>query len=460
MEHVEERMKGLNLSELENKGLRIGWSDGKKVGSVEPRAIAKLLSDRPAHAEAMAEALGPIWCPMKGVTCRDRGDNIFMFTFHQESGKNKALFEGPWMFNKSLLVIEDFEPTKTVKEYEFTTIPIWVRMFGLPLGMMDRDTGESIGDEIGKFMEADVDDDGLAKGKYLRVKVRINIKRPLMRGIMLNVGEGKDGLWSRFEYEYLPDFCYICGMLDHINKDCKIILAKGEKAQFGSWLKAFIPRQNNDHFRGVYEGGRAMSIGHGSGKTGRYGFHSFSNKSRSDNESWRIKSAHNLTERISGKDNEANNPTQLNKEKCHSGEKGNMAEKQLLLEGRNKELEGKDKGTADGSVIPSSVVNGGESNTTFPSILSAGNGTGLHVPVHVDQRVAMLNKKQGVKEQKTYVKKQRKGSGGGNQANLGVQVGKKRGCEPMEVEENISVATKKVKVVDSAYTSTLAGLSE
>jgi hypothetical protein len=118
---------------------------------VDPQAVAKLLSDKPARADAMAAALGQIWCPMKGVTCKDMGDNIFIFRFHQESGKNKALFEGPWMFNKSLLVLEDFVPSKTAKDYEFSSIPIWIRMFGLPLGMMDRDTGEAIGDEIGVF---------------------------------------------------------------------------------------------------------------------------------------------------------------------------------------------------------------------------------------------------------------------------------------------------------------------
>uniref|UniRef100_A0ACD5X9G3 Uncharacterized protein n=1 Tax=Avena sativa TaxID=4498 RepID=A0ACD5X9G3_AVESA len=327
MEKVEDLMKDLKLSEMENRGLRIGWSDGKKVGSVEPRVIAKLLSDRLAHAKAMEAALGWIWCPMKGATCKDMGDNIFMFTFRQESGKNKALDEGPWMFNKSLLVLEDFVPRKTLKDYEFSTIPIWVRMFGLPLGMMDRDTGESIGDEIGSFMEADVDEFGFAKGKYLRVRVRLNIKKPLMRGIMLKVGEGEDGLWSRFEYEFLPDFCYRCGMLDHIDRDCRMTLAKGEKAQFGSWLKAFIPRQRNDQYGGMWEGGRSMSSGRGSGNTRRYSFNTPSNKFGRESDSWRNKSSSNLTIRDPGKNTEGNNTVQLITENGHAiSEAGGLKE--------------------------------------------------------------------------------------------------------------------------------------
>jgi hypothetical protein len=81
MDKVEDLLKGLKLSERESKGLQIGWSDGKKVGSVEPKAIAKLMSDKPAIAEAIAAALGRIWCPMRGVTCKDMGDNVFIFGF-------------------------------------------------------------------------------------------------------------------------------------------------------------------------------------------------------------------------------------------------------------------------------------------------------------------------------------------------------------------------------------------
>jgi hypothetical protein len=215
MDKVADLMGSLNLSDLESKGVKIGWSDGRKMGAVDPQAIAKLMSDKPAHAEAMEEALGRIWCPLRGLQCKDLGENIFLFTFHQESGKRKALHDGPWMFSKSLLVVEDFVPSKTLKQYEFRTVPIWVRIFSLPLGDMNRATGEILGAEIGDFLEVDVGDDGVAPGQYLRVKVRIDITKPLMRGITLDledepeeIQEERKGHWCRFEYEYLPVFLF------------------------------------------------------------------------------------------------------------------------------------------------------------------------------------------------------------------------------------------------------------
>jgi hypothetical protein len=140
MEKAADLLENMKLSDQERKGVRIGWTDGRKMGVIEPQAITKLMSDKPAFAEAMEEALGRIWCPLKGLRCKDLGENIFLCTFHQESGKRKALNDGPWMFSKSLLVVEDFVLSKTLNQYAFQSVPIWIRIFLLPLGDMNRAT--------------------------------------------------------------------------------------------------------------------------------------------------------------------------------------------------------------------------------------------------------------------------------------------------------------------------------
>lgn len=79
----------------------------------------------------------------------------------------------------------------------------------------------------------------------------MQIDKPIMRGFTLEdeeeqkEGSGskggrtngsedeEDGDWCRFEYEFLPDFCYTCGMIGHGDKDCLIKVKKGEKQQFG-----------------------------------------------------------------------------------------------------------------------------------------------------------------------------------------------------------------------------------
>jgi len=45
------------------------------------------------------------------------------------------------MFGKDLVVMVDFDPTKTIDEVEFIYIPIWIRVLKLPFGMMNKATG-------------------------------------------------------------------------------------------------------------------------------------------------------------------------------------------------------------------------------------------------------------------------------------------------------------------------------
>jgi hypothetical protein len=49
------------------------------------------------------------------------------------------------MFGKDLVVMVDYEEEKTIEEMDFSFIPIWIRVLKLPLGMMNRATGEMIG---------------------------------------------------------------------------------------------------------------------------------------------------------------------------------------------------------------------------------------------------------------------------------------------------------------------------
>ena len=115
---------------------------------------------------------------------------MFMFTFYQESGKRKATNNGPWMLDKDLVVVEEYVPSRRLEHYEFNNIPIWVRVFNLPLVMINEYSVEEIGDIVGQFVEADTGVEGNAIGKCMRIKVRMRIDKPILRGFTL---EDEDG---------------------------------------------------------------------------------------------------------------------------------------------------------------------------------------------------------------------------------------------------------------------------
>lgn len=132
--------------------------------------------------------------------------------------------------------------------------------------MMNRITAEALGSELGVFVEVDVDKDGKAVGSFLRVKARLDIRIPLMRGIIVLVK--RDGReverWCTVQYEFLPDFCYICGLLGHTDKMCEIKLARGETRHFNGLIR-FTPQRNRleGGGRGGNQGWRSSQGGGG-----------------------------------------------------------------------------------------------------------------------------------------------------------------------------------------------------
>lgn len=98
----------------------------------------------------------------------------------------------------------------------------------LPLRMMNRATREAIGGDVGAFMAMETDEDETAVGRYIRIKVKLDITKPLMRGITVFVGKNEDKpVWYPLDYEFLPDFCYTCSLIGHIDKVCGVQLEKG-----------------------------------------------------------------------------------------------------------------------------------------------------------------------------------------------------------------------------------------
>jgi hypothetical protein len=96
---------------------------------------------------------------------------------------------------------------------------------------------------ISEFMVMDKEEGGSAVGRFPRIKVRLDICKPLMRGVTVFVekeGEDDKPIWCPLVYEYLLEFCYTCGRTGHIDKNSAEKLKQGENQQFGKFLR-FIP---------------------------------------------------------------------------------------------------------------------------------------------------------------------------------------------------------------------------
>jgi len=68
----------------------------------------------------------------------------------------------------------------------------------------------------------------------------MDIRKPLHCGITVDLGGDKGDRWCPISYEYLPDFCYVCGLIGHIDRACSMKLGKDEHVMYSKELR-FVP---------------------------------------------------------------------------------------------------------------------------------------------------------------------------------------------------------------------------
>ncbi|GLT72136.1 hypothetical protein SLA2020_440930 [Shorea laevis] len=131
---------------------------------------------------------------------------------------------------------------------EFEKASFWVRMYNLPLACISKEIGFSIGASMGLVEEVDTAENGVGWGEYLRVKIKLDLSKPLLRGRMLKLP--RTSVWIAFQYEKIPKFYFKCGVIRHGASRCFKLGGRrfqGEEkgSQFGTWLRATSPKRWN-----------------------------------------------------------------------------------------------------------------------------------------------------------------------------------------------------------------------
>ena len=258
-EDLTELCRRMRLSDSEkcNLKLRTGSIQQSKQ-EAEFSLLFRLLTSRSFNGEAFKGTVWNLWASQGGVTIRDIEDNLFMAIFNRGDDMERIVIQSPWTFDKKLIQITRFESDMQPTVVKFTHSLFWIRIHNLPILSMVREVGEDVGNHIGRLVEVDVPDNGIAWGRYLRIRVEIDITKPLLRGKILEDDSGKP-YWVDFRYEHLPIFCYRCGLLGHSGSDCftgprSFRTSVFDQDQYGAWLRA-LPERNTQGGRRHKDGG-------------------------------------------------------------------------------------------------------------------------------------------------------------------------------------------------------------
>jgi hypothetical protein len=180
--------KKLSLIEGEKEGIKVDELDVLEArGIVGKCLIGKIWTDKSVNHEAFKLVFSNIWRIVGSVEFKELKDNIWLFEFSDEGDKRRVLEGRPWSFDRHIVVLNEFDGSTPPSQLEFNRSPFWVQVHDMPLLCMNKNVGTKIGKSLGDLEDVDVAGNGLGWGSYLRLRVSLDITKPLDRGRALNL---------------------------------------------------------------------------------------------------------------------------------------------------------------------------------------------------------------------------------------------------------------------------------
>ncbi|KAM0879749.1 hypothetical protein ACQ4PT_034030 [Festuca glaucescens] len=189
-------------------------------------AIGKVHTARSFSAEALFGKMKAIWNLSRDPICRQAGENLLIFQMH--------------------------------------CVGDWKKIHGIPELYRKQAVIDDLARHVGKTKEVQMAQKLFFEGNYVRLRVMIDVAKPLMRFTSLSVqGEGRKRL--AVKYEKIPFFCKNCGLLGHDYEECGDGVWDAKDLQYEDWMLAVrrssMPVTEPRHFQP-----RAPSCGGWSGR--------------------------------------------------------------------------------------------------------------------------------------------------------------------------------------------------
>ncbi|KAL2941144.1 Proline--tRNA ligase [Bienertia sinuspersici] len=216
-EEIAEKCSNLRIQEDEEEIVNLESIEGVEENSCLKLSIeGKVLTERSYNFEAFKKTMNHIWAISKGALFRQIENGLFVVQFAHNKDRTKVLDGRLWTFDQHLVMLDEVKGNQQPSDISH------------PLGDV-----RTIAGKFGEVIE--VERDGVVWDKSVRARVILNIMKPLRRFVRIRNKEGNI-VSIEVKYERLPTFCYACGEIGHIERDCEKVAEedKDSDKQWGS----------------------------------------------------------------------------------------------------------------------------------------------------------------------------------------------------------------------------------
>lgn len=162
----------------------------------------RLLTGKAFHKEALIGTMKPIWHTREQFTTVPLDDpTSFLFSSKSDFDRKKIMRGSPWTFERALLLLAATNGSVDPMSLLLDTHSFWVSMRRIPLLFLTLTMGEKIGNYLGTFFMVDRGLNWDCLGSFLRIRVGLNVSKPLKRCVMLKLVVEEPAKQYEIEYE-------------------------------------------------------------------------------------------------------------------------------------------------------------------------------------------------------------------------------------------------------------------
>ncbi|KAL5850007.1 hypothetical protein ACOSQ4_008020 [Xanthoceras sorbifolium] len=239
----------------EEEGVAVNIEGATKLLGMEKLSlclVGKLLTSKITNRDAFRSLIARIWRTSGTLEVETVRENVYAFHFQNNSDRKRVLMGGPWNFDNALLVLEIPSGYGDFSEMSFQWSDFWIQIHNAPLICMTKNIGLMLGERIGKVKDIDVGASGDCFGKFLRVKVSIDVTKPLKRVLRVKLDGSKAEKMLLLKYERMPEYCFCCGLIGHPFRECPGESKDHEPVcnrdfAFRTWMCASSPSKDRPH---------------------------------------------------------------------------------------------------------------------------------------------------------------------------------------------------------------------